>query len=123
MTLFVGNLSPETTVSDLKTSINEDPTYFKSQSGVNYAPEADDDNEIVEDIPEAIIEDDLSPDESKAIHDAINRAFIKATSPEVAVKMSGRTFRSKRLRSQQAFDKDSKTSQCSRIGCANRTSC
>ena len=107
-------------ISDLKTSINEDPTYFKSLSGVNYALEAEDDTEIVEDIPEALIEDDLSPNESQAIHDAINRAFIKATSSEVAVKMSGKLFRSQRLRSKQAFDRDSKTQTCSRQGCTDR---
>ena len=112
-----------TAVSDLKTTLNDDPTYFKSLSGVNHASEVEDETEIVEDIPEALIKDDLSPEEAKAIHDAINRTFIKATSPEVAVKLSGRAFRSRRLRSQQAFDRDSKTKQCSRIGCANRTSC
>ena len=74
-----------TAISDLKISINEDPTYFKSLSGVNYALEAEDDTEIVEDIPEALIDDDLSPNESQAIHDAINRAFIKATSSEVCL--------------------------------------
>ena len=61
-----------TAISDLKISLDEDPTYFKSQPGVNYATEANDDTETMEDIPEETIEDDLSPDESKAIHDAIN---------------------------------------------------
>ena len=111
-----------TTISDLKTTLGTDPTYFKSQAGVHTAKEADEENDIV-DIPEELIGDDLSPEQSQSIHDAINRAFAAATSPEVAVKLSGKVFRSQRLRSKQAFDKDSKTQTCSRAGCTNRRGC
>merc|ERR1712020_506613 len=112
-----------TIISNLKTTLEDDPTYFKSQpTGVHSIQESADEEDIM-DVPEEAIGDDLSTEEAQAIHEAINRVFVKATSPEVAVKMTGKLFRSKRLQSKQAFDKDSKTKLCGRSNCPNRRSC
>ena len=78
----------------MKKTLGTDPTYFKSRTGVHGAIEADEEIDI-EDVPEENIGDDLSPEQSESIHDAINRAFIAATSPEVAANYQENYFEAK----------------------------
>ena len=84
------------------------------------------DEEIEDDIkdtPEEAIRDNLSPAESEAIHDAINQVIAVGTTTETAVKLSGKQFRSQRLRSKKAFEQDSRTKECSRPDCPDKKGC
>ena len=95
-------------INDLKIKIGSDPTYFKTAISAVHGTVDDDDNEDdTEDPPEEEIEDDLLPEESALIHSCINQTIAKATTAETKVKLTGKQFRIKRLRSKKAFEEDS----------------
>ena len=91
-------------INDLKIMIGSDATYFKTTTSVHGTFYDDDNEDDAEDPPEEEIGDDLSPEESALIHKGINLAIAKATTAETKVKLTGKQFRIKRLRSKKVFE-------------------